>query len=79
MLAKQDRDNANKLGNSAQRVINLAFAFRDATLAVKSARPAPYSWAPFVLQGAPLYFGGRDTGSSDLETMDKDETLEYAD
>jgi CHAT domain-containing protein len=63
-MAKQDRGIASTATESQQRFLNLAFAFRDATLAVKKANPEPYFWASFVLQGAPIYISSSKTYSS---------------
>lgn len=72
-LAEQDKRIASAQTESAQRILNLAFAFRDATLAVKRVNPDPYSWAPFVLQGAPMYFYSHDSSSSTLDNRSKDQ------
>jgi hypothetical protein len=58
-LGQQEAERSRKPNSELRRAVNLAFAFREATLAVKRTNPAPYFWAPFVLQGAPLYFYGQ--------------------
>ena len=63
-LEQQEAERSRKPNSELRRAVNLAFAFREATLAVKRTNPAPYFWAPFVLQGAPLYFYGRSVDVS---------------
>jgi CHAT domain-containing protein len=52
-LKKQiESDEGKKAGSSERPVVNIAAAFREATLQVKRVKPDPYSWAAFTMNGA---------------------------
>jgi CHAT domain-containing protein len=52
-LKKQIESYEGEEGGSSERpVVNIAAAFREATLQVKRVKPDPYSWAAFTINGA---------------------------
>ncbi|KAI1619205.1 CHAT domain-containing protein [Exophiala viscosa] len=55
-LKAQGSDPAVSRVHSPRQVLNLALAFREATLAIKKTKPEPCYWAAFVLHGAGFYF-----------------------
>jgi hypothetical protein len=54
-IEKQRESQESKGGGVGAKVLNLALAVREATLAVKRKKNDSYSWAAFVLHGAGFY------------------------
>ncbi|KAF2234119.1 hypothetical protein EV356DRAFT_533172 [Viridothelium virens] len=70
-LEEQGKYEAKNERNQLCNVLNLAQAFREATITVKRAKSDPYSWAPFVLQGAGFYFYERSGELDSREAQNK--------
>ncbi|KAL9093962.1 MAG: hypothetical protein Q9165_003632 [Trypethelium subeluteriae] len=68
-LEEQGKYEGKNQRNQLCSVLNLAQAFREATITVKKTKSDPYSWAPFVLQGAGFYFYERSNKLNSTEAQ----------